>query len=476
MKLSYFSPADYANAIRNMIAQGQLEAALIDICLRAEAIKNDPMTFSRIMGSPTFDKLCAELGEALRLTRQPAESRRQDSSPARAIYICTETLRSGGHTRVVADLIRAAPEFAHHVILTNLWERPTLHTKEFESLGAEVSILPKASMFDKLGMLIDHLNSYAGARVFLLNHHQDGVAVAAVGASRQQQRYFIHHCDYLFCLGVFLPDVTHVDLHSMGFRDCRNNQKIDHNVYWPITCEDDARFKSDGFLGAGQLVTCCCGDEHKFTGRYPIDYIDTIAEMLRVTGGKHIHIGALQQPLKQRLYAKLTTVGVAAEKFVHFPHVPNLRLALLDLGVDAYITSFPIGGGRAVVEAMSAGIPVVGHLHHHNNTLGGTDMLPEAAPCWSSPTELLAILQSLDANALRTLSTASRERYEVYHHPRLLSQGLHGEVLPLPPQRIADAEALQVFLFEKFFLTAPAAQPAVSFSSSWRLGNSAMPT
>ena len=94
-------------------------------------------------------------------------------------------------------------------------------------------------------------------------------------------------------------------------------------------------------------------------------------------------------------------------------------------------------------------------------------MLPKNAPVWSTVQELLAILQSQDQHTLAALSAASRERYENFHHPRLLARALAGELLPLPPRRASDIEPMQVFLFEKSYL-APPPQTFALAEVSWR--------
>ena len=60
MTSGYFAVATYARTVREQMALGNLERALSDVALRAEAIKNDPLAFSRVFGSPTLDTLCAE--------------------------------------------------------------------------------------------------------------------------------------------------------------------------------------------------------------------------------------------------------------------------------------------------------------------------------------------------------------------------------------------------------------------------------
>src|ERR1700687_208737 len=97
MNPGYFALAAYARTVREQIALGNLESALGDLALRAEAIKNDPLAFSRIFGSATLDILCAELGAAVFEGVESARDAHRISSGAHAVYVCTETLNSGGH-------------------------------------------------------------------------------------------------------------------------------------------------------------------------------------------------------------------------------------------------------------------------------------------------------------------------------------------------------------------------------------------
>jgi hypothetical protein len=109
-----------------------------------------------------------------------------------------------------------------------------------------------------------------------------------------------------------------------------------------------------------------------------------------------------------------------------------------------------------LIEAMSAGVPVVGHVHHRDKLLGAVDLLPDDAPVWTDVPELLSTLKALTAERLRTLSRAARSRYEEYHAPRLLAGCVaHGRLLAPPPQRCADVEPLQTVLFERNFVVDP---------------------
>lgn len=467
---SYLSLSAYDKIIRSLIGRGEFERALVDVALKAERAKNEPLAFARIYGSPVLDHLCHALGQAVSEAMDLKSRAQPDDAVEHAIFVCTETVGGSGHARVISDLIRADPNRRAQVVFTNLWERNELFTEEFENLGAEITVLPKSSMFEKLGMLLRLLAAAPRSRVYLFNHHQDAVAVTAVAGSPFHPRFFVHHCDYQFCLGPYLPGAVHVDLHTTGFHRCRKTLNIDHNVYWPLTCQDGPSRHKGRFLRASGLTTCCCAVAHKVTANYPINYFDAITEVLGATGGTHIHIGEIDEANMRRLAANLARHKVDAGRFVHIPYVPSLRDALVEREVDVYLVSFPLGGGRAVIEAMAAGLPVVGHLHHRDKLLSAVDLLPSGAPVWTDVAELLAVLKQLTIEQLQTLSRASREHYEAHHTPQLLAACVaNGHQPAPPPERCADVEGLQRILFERSFVlqAAKEAKLVVDFKYDW---------
>lgn len=456
MQAPYLSLAAYDKAVRSLIARGEFERAIAEVALKAQAAKNEPLAYSRVYGSPSLDGLCDKLGESIAATLGLVPTAQPNESVANAIYVCTETVEAGGHARVIGDLIRADPGKRPHVVFTNLWERPRLFVEEFERLGATITVLPQATMFHKLKLLLGLFAAAPRSRLLLFNHHQDVVAVAGVAGSPQHERVFVHHCDYQFCLGPFLPGVTHVDLHTAGYHRCREMLRIDDNRYWPLTCSDSPTRHDGKFMQGGGLTTCCCAADHKFTGNYPFSYFDVIPELLRAVPGRHVHIGPLGEPSKQRLARRLSELDVAPERFVHIPGVPNLREALLELKVDLYLVSFPLGGSRALIEAMSAGVPAIGHVHHRDTMLGAVDLLPDDAPTWTDPQELLSTIKSLDNARLLALSRSSRRRYAEQHAPQLLADCVaQGRLIASPPRRCPDVEPLQTVLFERGFVVDP---------------------
>jgi len=146
----------------------------------------------------------------------------------------------------------------------------------------------------------------------------------------------------------------------------------------------------------------------------------------------------LSAALLQRLRANFFRRGVSWERIRFLPHVPSLPQALVDNGVSLYLGSWPITGARALVEAMSAGVPVLGHVNYAHEYLGGQSLLPPGAPVWRTPPEFFEIVSALKIDELRRQSTAASEHWQRVHSSGQLAKWLSGQelapgIIPAPP-------------------------------------------
>jgi hypothetical protein len=174
-------------------------------------------------------------------------------------------------------------------------------------------------------------------------------------------KYFYHHADHHFSLGLFLEGFKHIDFHAFGFHRCRNESQITDNIYLPLTASDFGVNSKVEFMQDGKLVTCTAAGHNKLEVPHFVSYFDLIPELLAETGGKHIHIGKLSWFARRKLQWNLRKAGVDASNFVYVPWVPSVWKALQDYRVDLFVTSFPIVGGKTLVEVMGAGVPIVVH-------------------------------------------------------------------------------------------------------------------
>jgi hypothetical protein len=121
-------------------------------------------------------------------------------------------------------------------------------------------------------------------------------------------------------------------------------------------------------------------------------------------------------------------LGLPASAFVYLPYVASVWQALHDYKVDLYVTSFPYGGARTLIEVMGSGTPVVMHQHHTSRLLGTFDMVYEHALTWKEPKELYDIVATINASMLAEHAQRARQRYEQFHSEELLRRVLNAEV------------------------------------------------
>ena len=254
------------------------------------------------------------------------------------------------------------------------------------------------------------------------------MAVAAAQPSVAGDKYFIHHADHQLTLGIHVPQFQHVDLTSNCYFSCRDSLNVCNVRYWPLVCDDlGSRDSKNTFMKERFLRTCSSGGQNKFEEGYIYEYAEIIPHLLHETQGEHIHIGPLSPHYIERIHRRLTSIGVVHERFVHIPWVESVWQALIEHNVDIYLTSWPLGGGKALVEAMGAGIPVLMHVNPISRFHSSIELGYEKALTWRSPAELFSQLSTLDTKKLAEHSNAAREHYEKHHAPTVLQSLLNGD-------------------------------------------------
>jgi hypothetical protein len=439
------SVAHFRDAVKSQLSQGDLDSALHLIHRVVDQIFCEPINTAQIFGSKLLDELCQDIG-AMNWQRvrgeespKPSDGLHNSARERIIVYVVSKLYTSGGHTAALADIIRLAPPARSVVLITGIGGA-TDHAAiqhRFESIpDVSFEYAPRGKHIQKLDWLQRRLLALVPVDVWLFNHHQDSVAVAAVQPDAGYQLHFYHHGDHHLCLGVHLNYTDHIDPHPMGFYNCQDELDIHGNRYLPLVVRDmgDRPAPFEFISGAG-LVTCTAASFNKVEVPYFIRYVDVVPELLRVSGGKHIHIGRLTPMALSRIRSGMRKLGLPGSAFVYIPFVPSVWKALHEHQVDMYITSFPYGGARTLIEAMGAGVPVAVHSHCASRLLGTLDMAYEDALVWRNPKELYDFVQCVDATTLREQSRLARNRYLDFHREGILKNALadHAASLQVPP-------------------------------------------
>jgi len=451
---------NYILNIESQIAEyfklDDLESSLKLLVNFVEQIIKDNRATAKVFGSATLDKLCQEIGaKALKYQNQLSTGNTSfNSKNEEIIYIATELYKTGGHTAVLEDFIKVQPGKKHIILITDIFNRvdKEMILNRFAPLNVQIEWAPKSSLLDKLLWLQSQLLENQCRQVFLFNHWQDAVAIAAVQPNFTQELFFYHHCDHQLCLGLYLSHAKHIDPHAFGFYNCRHNLGVANTKYIPLVVEDlGTRSPELPFLANGKLRTCSSGTANKFEQTYLYSYVEEVPKILYVTQGIHVHIGELSHYSLETIRQGLEEKGITQEAFIYIPWVKSLWQTIKEQSIDVYLNSFPLGGGRASIEVMGSGTPFIGHQNYNSRLLSGIDIVYPEAFFWQKPDELYSYLQALTPQVLSQQAAYSRRHYELYHIPDILKQCLENcnseeEGLLPPPRRIYMTDDLQNFI------------------------------
>jgi len=438
-------------SVRALITRAEvaLDRGSINIALRlvhgfVEQIVTEPICTAQVFASRNLDQLCLRIGRqnlASLIAPQFDFWSDRKNGPI-VVYLVSRLQRSGGHSRLVQDFIRAQPEKAHLILSTGVGgpsDEFYLSKVYADDDSVRVMTAPHKDLQTRLTWMQSMLACSQPEHIYLLNHHQDSVAVAALVPELGLKGSFLHHGDHHLCLGVHLDHLTHVDLHPMGYHYCRDELGVD-NRYVPLTFEDKHFVPvQTEFASGGCLTTATAARSNKIEIPYYVSYLDVIPRVLKVTGGRHIHIGKLTPWALRRMRANMRKNGVPEDRLIYIEWTPSVWKSLQEHSVDVYIASFPYGAGLTLIEALGAGVPVIMHQHVYSRVLSGLELAYPEAFRWADPDVLLSHMATLEPERLEREKRLSRQRYETFHRPEILSAYLYDPEsmqLPIPPLTI----------------------------------------
>ncbi len=409
--------------VRTCIARGEIETALNLLVVYAQARWHDPGTLTRLFGSARLDELCLEIGRAAIGDASSDTSTREVS-----VYVASHLAGHGGHTHVLESAVMADATVRRVVLLTDLFNHADIETlrKRFERT-CEFRAAPLGPLPAKLKWLSEQLAELCPRNILLFNHHEDAVMIAAMANWLDRSSvFFIHHADTNLCYGAQLPGAVHVDLHNIGFECCRDHEGIKDNVYLPLSIKEkkfrDENFK---FKSKGVLLTCSSGSYNKFSGRYAFQYIDLMILRFKADGGRHLHIGGIPPQELERLRSILKAADIDPDRFIHIPWVESVWTTLIERNVDLYISSFPLSGGLATVEAMGSGTPILAHRSDMSRFHGGVDVMYPSVFTWRNAKEFEEAIATMTADRLASDSRVATDWFKKHHSLKVMGEQLN---------------------------------------------------
>jgi hypothetical protein len=446
----------FAERARLQAVGGDLGGALAGVAELVLQVIGSDLSTARVFSSRDLDALCLDLGRLTPVALEPAPS-----DPDRCVFLVTGVFPTGGHSRVLLDLIRADASRNATVLVTNTYQGLRLEAvaELLTPAGVEFELAPDLDFAARLAWAQGRLAALRPARTYILQHHFDPLCVAAVQPELVDQLFYFHNGDHNLTLGVHIPHAVHVDFNAKSFYHCREAEGVVANVVWPLTV-DDPGCVADHFHLEDGLTTCCCGGFEKFelphlveVAAYAIRYEELVTTILSETGGRHLHIGQLSDRLIAAIRAALRRAGLQESRFIHLPFTPELTKALIEAEVDVFVGSAPRGGGRAMVEAMAVGLPMLVHSNYRTIFFSAENDVYEGAMVWRTLADVSRQLGELDVPSLRRHAAQSRAFYEANHHPDVLKTAMSATIAngqsAIPPRPRHQSNALQAYLDER---------------------------
>lgn len=425
-----YSEANFAHdafeleiAVTGRVSSGDLDGALHMLTAGCAPLWAKTRAVGHIAASEPLDALCLTIGaEVLATMDRTPGAVSVEAEPRRChLYLVTEVYRAGGHGRVLEDLIAASPDREHAVIWTS-----GEHVSADE-IPRRIRVDPAPAVYALLGSPLEKLRrAFALATslrpdvIYHLGHPNDAVTVALTQPSLARRLVMVHIGDTSFALGRFVAGATHVALGRHFQAVARSAWAIDMPLL-PLTCGTMDHETIDHAKPENDFVTATAGAGHKYNPRGNASYLDVLATRFRARGGRHVHFGDLSPAQLQALEDRLTGLGYW-DRFMHIEFVPRLSVALKQQEVDLYLDSYPVGGGRANIEAMAAGLPIVTGLYEPN--FDGVSFCYPECMTWTTVRELEELLSSLGPQTLTAHTHLSRDYFINNHSTAVFARRL----------------------------------------------------
>ncbi len=377
---------------------------------------------------PEIDGALWEMGQSFIRSRWKG---REAEPHAGDVYVASQLYSEGGHTALIGDFVDALAENGEgpdpSLIVTNIHGQHEGGLDEVIQRRTRISvgrtrILMEGGLSKRLESLADELERLRPRRTFLFQHPEDPLVPALAHAELAPLRMLVHHADATPSLGLSIPGLRIIDLNPVAA--ARSRLQGLHSELLLLTAPDPGS-RPVPFLANGRLVTATCGSPHKYPEDYRFGYAGTVAEILKETEGRHVHIGPLKRKRLERIRETLEREGVDPSQFVHVSRVDSLSRGLWENQCDVYLASFPIDGARASVEVAASGTPYLSHRKRKGPSIPDDELTLAGRMAWSDWGQLREVLRSLKSeHVLSNKSALVRRSYESLYSPAVFRETL----------------------------------------------------
>lgn len=379
-----------------------------------------------------FNDACRHVFERALRDYAPEPAKRKKTGSKSRLKVCilaSQLYDTGGHTRLIEDIVASqSPFFDIDIVLTNLKDgQGPLKREKVVWPNQRVHTASTGSMVEKARSVHDLVAKLDPDVILNMAHPYDVIAYGFMMREKARRWLFVVHSDHTFSL---LPNPKSADL-IVVTEPCGSNftaQGIPH-IKLNLASDRETLVHYEPYSSpvSDGLLTMSVGPQHKFYTRGSMRYADVLIARFTATDGKHVHVGYLPDDYMDEMRSVLEPLGFM-NRFLCVGFVPSVHQIIHDLQVDLLIGSYPVGGGKAPVEAMAAGCPI---CQCDDGRWGnGEPMIYPEAFRWKDTQELESIIASIDTEKLLDQRVFSRTYYDNNHSMKLFAETLREAIGP----------------------------------------------
>src|ERR1700678_840838 len=396
----------YIASIAYLLERGNIDKFLRRLTELTTKLLSEPLK-GRALFIPELDQLTRKASFVIK-------SRTEIPTNAKIlVHVSTEVIPTGGHTRVVEDIAAALPEYQHVLIITSMHNSDppwALLAPRFEEARIDVRLLRTVSYAEKARELSSLISVLGPEAVLLFAHQYDSVAYVGVPVDASPRVLFLHHADHQPSLGASRVDYLHVDLTPACHRICASRPLLRPSLL-NLMAKDVGTVQ---FVDRQSIIGVTCGSSHKYAGASEFSYGHLLAALFSAGVNRVLHIGEMAAWQKDEIRADIFERGQDAGRVLFLPDTPSLAAKLIEISPDFYLTSHPLGGGKANVEAMSVGLPILYVCPASTTPLLNPDMTFATSVPVSTLQQVPDAVRRLEAGK-KLLAIRSRAAYEKHY-------------------------------------------------------------
>lgn len=407
--------ADRVAHLAAILGRGDIDKFLRRLTELTCRLLSEPL-LGRALFVPELDELAEKANLVIGRTGRTTRGSRL------LVHVATEVYPTGGHTRVIEDITAILPAYSHLLVLTGMQEsHPNLASlrPRFDKLNVNVHLLRMSSPTQRVMELTSLIETLSPEAVLLFTHPEDAIANVSVSGRSAPRVLFLHHSDHQPSLGASRTDYVHVDLTPGCHRFCGSRPDLKASLL-NLCVADMGTVKA---VERDPIIGVTCGSPHKYAGSSEYSYAQLLAALFSGGVDQVFHIGDMPDTQKDEIRTSVAASGQDPSRILLLPNTPSLAEKLVEISPDFYLTSHPIGGGRATVEALSVGLPILYVCPVSTPTLLNCDMTFGASVPVLTLEEVPVAVHRLKTEKNR-LGRCSRAVYEKHYSMKEFREGL----------------------------------------------------